>query len=533
MPAIIRILEKTVKLTEDIAKIQLILNKAYSESGLIQEQTSKSDKQEFCGGEKQERSGLIARVLILYENLSDKAVGGYQWKLLQFDYRLDAPARKLREAYADYLNSIFNKHVTARNSAKKDQVTLDYIIDSPHVYVREILLRLFTAAISVDKNNSTSSSEASKIINCLEIFLRMINQTKVLYDAPFPFFNYISPINMAFASQHKEWIYLLKEMQEIIDTMHKHTSTISRLIETLNKAKTSISMQLIAYLSERDISYQEMLLPEWIKYALLEVEQEWQKKENVRTISLVNDTENFNKLATQNFNSLIVNKHKTQIINIQNKRVSPYISKIHGLYKLLAETNILLEILDQIDTLFSTTGWILIISNVLNLSNVSRLIDQYSKNISNNLRLDTNSPVLKNKENIKRALVASDSFSGVDFRNSLQISSQGIKDLQNSAIKNCITSIISASIGNLQELQKYLGVSLINQEELNLLGGRVEASGQEAPISCISNNQLGFWSSLPVNQHVVPALQAAPESNILIKEIEDLNKKSRSVIAKH
>ena len=31
----------------------------------------------------------------------------------------------------------------------------------------------------------------------------------------------ISGINVAFASEHKEWVHLLKQMQEVIENMHK------------------------------------------------------------------------------------------------------------------------------------------------------------------------------------------------------------------------------------------------------------------------------------------------------------------------
>lgn len=340
MPRTILILKKKLILNDKISTIQKLLNAAYQESGLLKENKTKVDFEEFQGGDKEQRTGLLNRICILYEEISDQSVGGHQRELHQYKYKLDVPAYKLQEAYVNYLNFVFSKYVTSKNITKQDSKTLDDIIDSEHVYVKEILIRLFTAAISIDKNNFESAQEATKIIDCLELFLKKINRTSIMYDKPLLSAYQVSNINIAFASEHKEWIYLLRQMQEVVESMLKHTAAISKLIEVLSTTKTAIAQQVIAYISKNDIP-QESLLPMWVKYTLFECELIFIKK------AKPNEAD-FYKVAAENYDSKVINVHQEAIIKAN--KTNNFV--IGNLYNLLIKTNLLLAALDRSKNLF-------------------------------------------------------------------------------------------------------------------------------------------------------------------------------------
>jgi hypothetical protein len=558
-----------------IVLIRQLFEQASSESGLQLEQKTQSDKEEFSGGAKLEREGYINKLFVFYEKISDTVAGAHERILPQREYTLDAPARKLYEGYIDYLNVIFFKSATPKKIEKKDEKTQDNIIDSEHVFVREILLRLFTAAISVDKNNARSQ-EAKKIIKCLELFIAKINNTNSLYESTF-FYSSVSSLNIAFSTEHKDWIFLLRRMQEVIELLHKHTATISKLIEISNKARSRIALQLIAYISKNDIE-QEKLLPEWVKYTLLECEMlyltqsedlqiacpkddsefhqkinNWEKNCNTNWVLFIyslaekvwkaytknskgeflvksinhhspfytelKSVNNGNiieydpkalrnlvkkhtlfrdpvhilcELATNNYNSAVVNSHQKQVIREIKNESNEDAEKIEKLYNALSKINILISILDQVDMLFLTTGWILIVSNVLNLKNLAHQVKDCSNYVVDALNYDidllpshNNKNVIDHilsfissqnnivkKSNIIKSLVAAGGLNGTDFAQEFDIASSGIKELDSLIIKKSIVNIINTAIGNLKSLKNRVGCDLINQKELeSLLNG--------------------------------------------------------------
>lgn len=455
MPRIILITRKRLVLANDkMTMTQRLLNEAYRQSDLVSTTHTKADAEEFCGSERQQRSGLLSKVLVLYEDITEQSVGGHERILPQEKYVLDAPARKLQEAYVEYLNFVFHGYITPENTEKKDKTTAEDLIDDGFVYLREILIRLFTAAISINKNNSAILGESKKIVRCLELFVNAINKTDIVYNQHIFSSDSISGINLFFANEHKEWIFLLNRMREMIENTHKHTATISNLIETLNKAKYATALQLIAYISPHDVAIKK-LSPNWIKDTLFECEVE-----TLEEVKKINSIAMRYNLAKKNYDALSLGTHQKHVIKQHGK--NQYIRKLTNLYDLLAKTNVLLSALDQIDILLTATGWILIITNVIDLKSLSVQIEKYSQDCIGALKFDAKSNGFSNKENIKKVLVASGSLSAIDFVQDLELAVAGLHVIQSDTIKNCISNMIYKAIDNLRALESSLGCSLIN-----------------------------------------------------------------------
>lgn len=512
MPYTMRISRKKIILNASTAKIQKFLNDAYYDSGLVQENATKADAEEFVGTNKANRDGLFNKVIILYEDITGAAVGGRERKLPQQKYFLDVPAYKLQQAYVDYLNFIFHKHVNPQNAQRQEDD--EDIIDNEHVYLREILIRLFTAALSIDKNNVSPTSE--KIIACLEIFLKKINASSILYDKSTNVFSsssYVSSINIAFANEHKEWIYFLKQMRDVIENIHKHTGSISKLLEVLGDAKINIAHQIIAYLGKKDVSSQEDLLPGWIKYTLFNHELALLQNSSCKAITTY-DQANFHNTSSQNYDSSQVNVHQKQIIQYCDSSVR---GKLIELYELLAKTNYLLGILEQVDVLFSTTGWVLIITGILNLKSLSQLVEDYSKPA---MKVFKEFDIGKcNKENLKKSWVANP-LSATDFKQNLDIAISGINAIDSFIIKDCIANIIKEALYNLQALQKTLNCNLVNDASLSFFMGSKDKSFLSAPVS---KKFLPVSAKSPKNRSVKTSAVAKKSLNIDEDVDVDLN----------
>lgn len=392
MPHSVPVLRKEVPLNnDDVVKIFKLLKTAYKESGLV------SNDEALCGGDKEKQNGFFTPVIVLYEAVTDKNAGSHKITLREYKYELDDPAYQLQTSYSNYLNFIFKDYVTPENAAKQDKKNIDVgIIDDPYVLVKEILTRLFTSAISINKNDSSLTKEAKNIISCLEKFVEKINKTdlmhkKSLFSSILPSCSEPSDIHLAFAKPHKEWIHFLKQMQEIIENMHKHTASITSFLEALKKVKSTIALQLVAYISKGDIS-EEKLQPEWISKTLFECEMAVLKQERKEL-----NFEDY-QIVRNNFNSTAINSHQRSVINFNETN-----SSVKNLYCLLARTNFLLTALGHIDTLLSTTGWMLIITNVLSLEGLSALMKDYRQGVLSTLDLECKSPHFNKKQNIKKA----------------------------------------------------------------------------------------------------------------------------------
>jgi hypothetical protein len=464
MPRIVIFSEKKLILNNnDIVHIKHLLDAALSESGLSMEEGNVKSNKEFLGEDPQTRFGWINMLKSVAETVTNSALGSQELKLTKFTYQLDIPAYELWKAYEAYLNYLFCSYVKPEDQEKRDETTNMNIIDNKYVYIKEILLRLFVSAISINKNDAGSDMAAEKIIGALDLFIKKINNSNTMYNKKIFHNDKISDINIGFVSEHKEWVYLLKQMQHVIELMHKNTQTIGSLIQVLERAKATVALQLIAYLSDKDIS-QERLLPQWIKYTLLDCEKHYLQQDNK---SIINNAKALYKQIDECYNALSISKYQNHIAQ-KYKEEENKSDKVEKLYYMLTRTNILLAIFNQIDILFATTGWVLIVGNIITFTHLSALIEEYSKEIVDVLNFDVR--LLPDKKGeIKKSFIANAALSGIDFAQELNLATKGLKGLESDIIKGCMLKIIKSAIDNLLSLQRKLNCNLINQEELSQL----------------------------------------------------------------
>lgn len=479
MPRSVLISRKILILNDAISKVQALLVKAYHESGLVVENKTKVDSEEVLGGDKEKRKGILVPLIVLYEKITEQSAGGHKKILHEQEYELEIPAYKLQEGYVNYLNFVFYDHINSKDTEKQNPETLEEIIDNEYVYVKEILLRLFTAAISIDKNNSASAQEAIKIIDCLDLFLTKINQTTIMHDKSrllglILISSSASDINFAFAEENEEWVYLLRQMQQFIQNMHHHTASISNLATQLSRTKIIIAQQLAAYISKNDIPKEDFLPPR-IQYTLFKQEMACLEEGQKNTP----DKLAIHSLSMKNYKSKIVNFHQQKVIETHKEN-----DVVKELYNLLARTNIFLEVLDEIDILLSTTGWVLLISNVLKLNNLSKRIKEYAQKAKEILKFKNREFYLKGKKGIEDALLANKALSGIASYHKLNIAIDSVNEIESSVILECISGIIKTAVVNLVSLQKDLDCELVSSDNMKVFENKnlVTAINHNTPL---------------------------------------------------
>lgn len=415
--------------------------------------------------------------------------------LEDFEVWLDLQALLLRNAYIDYLNELLEGVGESSINTEKD------IIFSRFVLVREILIRLVTLALSVEISNKNMGN---KFIAVLEGFVRDLNKKELLATDSMLWQKQLSEFGKQLGLKtHQNWIMVFKQAVEVIAKLRTNSRAMSDILYYLNKTKLTIMRQLAVELDGKfDNIYN--LSEDWIRKTLTSIENKilqlgmsneqsssslsfWQKK-SLQTKST--QLESLSNMSEPERQIKIISHFKGKEISRLNEKVKKS-KKVHELYQILNQTNLLIDIIANVDFLITTTGWVPIIMGLLNIDILSKVIQEHGQQCNKILSLNENSSIFNSTGGM--ALITYGSAEATSLSGIAAAASNTLQELKNPELIKNLFKGMSGTLNELIQLQNALGQKLINpdlcaniqksflssQTDKNLLSGTKRKKGKD------------------------------------------------------
>jgi hypothetical protein len=399
------------------------------------------------------RNGCWATLVTSFEKLTGNYHGGNEVTLERVDISLDPPAVILRDSYINCLNQLME------DESLSSQETEANTIDNPFILVREILIRLASTALSKDLNVKADGDE---LITIMEDFISNIRMSSTLKKSSYS--NIIRQPNQSkmltfLTTDHEEWLQDFKVYVNAINMIHANERCISEISKYLREIQLTI-MRLI--LAELNPPYPSTDYSDgWIKKKLTEFEETLFKRYATsypQVLALLQSPDNATLPSCESFS---MNPRQTCIISSFNPGEPSLLhtdkkkpANLKRLYDALHRTNLLLQIVFQIDLLITTMGWVPVLLGIVQFETVDKLIRDHSQ-ICSRLALQNDSPIFTtsspftnaiNKYNVNH-IIRNTASTGIT-------ACEQMKKFRDPQILNQLVRIIYGSLSTLYQIQQ-------------------------------------------------------------------------------
>jgi hypothetical protein len=459
-----------------------------------------------------------------------------EYRLQRLDLQLDSVAENLCKEYeALWVNLLKLDGMTA------DELISDQVENS-RLLIAEILIRLCADAVSINMNGD---HDGDKLFLVMKTFINKICATKALITKGY-IFQEITSTSSALATEHEIWMNWIDDMIASVKGLHANKNAVERAKIYVDGIKTILLRHLLAELTtekhtknvEASSFHERMLMTrlnnvenECIDEVLERPHLTSKKtaKRNVRQLmnyalaSVNSNTSSVLKRQTggdareyfdalpEKRTRLIVKSIKqtySVLLPTENKKLH-----VERLYELMKMADFLLDVLAEIADLNSTTGWIAIMFNFVELNKISNLIENYGNICAPHITISFDAPFFKTHHEIAVGLMLTKSTEGYSLANIGRSVATQLRELQTPA---CI--------------QKILARIHTSFENLLLLEGRLNSEFKElaSETTLVSES---IRKNLDFKQVVIVESQAKPESNQAKNITSSNNKPSKTLFA--
>jgi hypothetical protein len=379
MPYTISLPEKRVKINVDIQNILRFFEKAYQQ-GFKEESTTHASS--ILGDEKL-RPGFVAKVIKLYEGVSDTKQGSTVRILPELTHvYLNPYAEQIYFEYISYLNQILRK---CGCTAIETEATE---LDNPYVLMRELLLRLVALALSTEMRGDR---DGERLITVLTSFIESVCQSDALakkgtlLSSP-----ELSSMQTELSSnEHRQWVRTFKATVEAIKILTAMNDLITQWLDLLKQRRYQISRYIIIMLDPK--KKREDLSTNWINDTLTEIEKQLFLQANAiltaekNLILFTEDSKEEDKIKNIPRAYKICQKKPSSsfwsLTTDSTKDTSPLVAEwLEKLYFLLQKTTILENLLANLEGIHSVLGWFPIIMGIINCQELDKIFLLYDKN---------------------------------------------------------------------------------------------------------------------------------------------------------
>lgn len=311
--------------------------------------------------EKSNRPGLTGTACRILSTMTDKQHGGEIIKLKKLELQLDGPSFKLYESYRAYLNDLNEKLV-----GKDSNDSLNGVINSRYVLVRELLLRMVSTALSDSIRIKTDANIGKIIGEFIEVIITESYLEPSKFDSALTIFTKndfeLYRKKLTGENDHRKWLSYIKDMVQILEALDAPKTAFSLVSEYLNATKLVIKKQIYILL-DPDVK-KGNLSEQYVSHKLVECENSiFLKCKKSQEIAIVN-TNN----SVQRFKEM----YPCIVSNYKGDR-----DLLGKLYNCLKETEKLDEIVDYFSCIIKMTGWLFILTGVFNIKGLINELEKH------------------------------------------------------------------------------------------------------------------------------------------------------------
>jgi hypothetical protein len=331
MPHTVEIKSKKVTITEETNSILDLYGESLNQLSPEQQTVLGISSEEVA------KKGVIATLKAPLESLSGEKKGANECSFARLECNLTEFAFTLRESFLLFINKLIIQ------SGKNSKDTEKSPIESRHVLIYEILLRLVTVSLSDEENTKRSGNP---FILVLESFIKKVLENQGL-DKDFRY---------SLAESQAVWEGNFKQAIRIIQLIHLPVNAFTQLTNYLDKikkvTKTYILAQFDVIKSGSEISDQ------WINTSYMNFI--FGKQQN-----LLSSAENALELSLLQEEKLShIKKH-------------PHQEKIKEFFLLLNKTELLSDMIGRAESIVKASGWVLLLTGKLHFGSLVEYIREH------------------------------------------------------------------------------------------------------------------------------------------------------------
>lgn len=483
MPITVVITQKFVQEDNDTTKILDLYRDALERNGINPEIDGVKHVGDAALGESKIGLGFIAKLGAKAEDFSGIRFGAYKTPLPEKLIELETPAELLLRHYLNFLNEkLLEEKVDVTQTKKNATITSVYVL------VQQLLYRLAATALS---NKSDDQNDGRKLKNAINDFVNKIHEEEVLIKN-----NKLGKLALELSTEHENWVRAITNMINIAHVVNSNRANISNTLNQLRDAERIIQRQIIFYINEEKGPSSRP--PEWLDVTLEECEKsvlDNGQPKNPLTLSVLTQDLMVNNNERLRLSLTIDERQKAIISHLKRgKNLEAALPRVTQLYGLLNQVRYLCDLMSRLDSLMNITGWLPVLSGVINFKKLSTLISNFGQ--SCNVILSIPEPFktteLQKKKGSGRGLHKYKALSGNAI--AYQLTDNDLEGLDDHFLKGQIRDMIIGAVSSLVELQDQLPAEqrFVNLQKLGL-----------------ENNNVPFF---PVQQPLPPrALKTVPQ----------------------
>jgi hypothetical protein len=422
------------------------------------------------------REGCWAKLAYALEYITGDHHGSNEVLLDGMELTLDPPGVILRDEYINFLNHLMDQEKITSQQTEAENIS------SPFVLVREILIRLATAALSKELNIKLDGDE---IIFMLERFVDEVQKSNALKTYSLLGKPENSRMRITLDTDHDQWIHDFRNVISAIQLIHTNERSITDILRHLRNLHFSIMRLILAELDQKNYTcadYSE----NWISRKLRGCETKILSSNgssHQQTVALLS-VQREKQVST--WGPTTMDDAQRHIINCFNSDQPSILypnqkkrDALKNLYDCFNKLNLLLQVVSEFDLLITTMGWVPILLGIIQFETLEKLIFTHSKECLT-LALSSESPLLTPAHS---KLPAADAILhyGVSkiMRNALSTSMKNflqIERFRDPSTLRRLVNAISGSLTSLEDVQKSLalsnipgGIKLISFEHCKLI----------------------------------------------------------------
>lgn len=317
------------------------------------------------------RPGLIPALLVRLEQFTGLQLGARVTILEEKSLNFDPYADILLREYIKYLNELLLEQGITPEAAEQDRA-----LEEPAIVVRNILYRLageLLAEPSVDEQGDLIAHRRS-LFATIQTFLNDRELQVLFASRDFIFFgNQIASnfLRGLINRSRDEWFPAFSRSFESAIVLNSNRLIISSVMNDLKTLEFEIEAHLIAYLnlaSKKTISAESLSSNLWLDILLEQIEYQYTGRSLISGDDYEKgradlEQEILKKLRGSNVHENVVNK-------------------IGSLYVSLRRNRQLKSVLIETDSFIQATGWIAILKDIFNFSNLSNVIENHYETAS-------------------------------------------------------------------------------------------------------------------------------------------------------
>jgi hypothetical protein len=422
------------------------------------------------------REGCWAKLASALEYITGDHHGSNEVLLDAMELTLDPPAVILRDEYINFLNHLMDQEEITPQQTEAESIS------SPFVLVREILIRLATAALSKELNIKLDGDE---LIFMLEKFIDEVQKSNSLKTYSLLGKPENSRMRITLDTDHDQWINDFKNVIFAMQLIYSNERSITDILKYLRTLHFSVMRLILAELDQKNYTVADYS-DNWISRKLKECEARILSahgSSHQQTVALLSSQ---SEKQVSTWGPTVRNETQRQIINCFNSEQPSMLYAnqkkqvaLNNLYDCFNKLNLLLQVVSEFDLLITTMGWVPILLGIIQFETLEKLILTHGKDCFT-LALSSESPLLT-PANSKLPAADSILHYGVSkiMRNALSSSMKNCKQIERFREPSTLRRLVNAISGSLTSLEHIQespalnelpsGVKLISFEHCKLI----------------------------------------------------------------